>query len=71
MAESETEDEILARIETALQKIAAAGTAGRPAGAIDRATVARSLDMMIDRLRGALEPPPHAEMPPASDPGTE
>ena len=66
MPDSETEDEILARIETALQKIAAVGKPAPAAaeGGIDRAALTRALDTMIGRLRGGLEPPGQ-ETPPA------
>lgn len=71
MPESESEDEILDRIETALKKIADLAHAARPvirsappavrdaavAGReIDRDVLAKSLDMLIARLRHGLEP---------------
>ena len=61
MPESESEDEILDRIETALRKISAIAQAPKPASAkdtgreIDRAALAKSLDMLISRLRGGLD----------------
>jgi hypothetical protein len=57
MPDSETEEQTLERIEAALRKIAAIAQAPKPAagGAIDRAALARSLDMMINRLRSGLE----------------
>jgi hypothetical protein len=61
MPESETEDEILDRIETALRKISAIAQAPKSTQAkdggreIDRAVLAKSLDMLISRLRGGLE----------------
>jgi hypothetical protein len=68
MPESESEDEILDRIETALKKIAAIArtpkaapgreSAGRE---IDRAALAKSLDMLISRLRAGLESPKSAD----------
>jgi hypothetical protein len=61
MAESESEDEILERIEVALRKIAALAHAPKPAAPvgreIDRAALAKSLDMLINRLRAGLEAP--------------
>ena len=57
MTDSETEDESLARIETALQKIAAVGKPATAAGGVDRAALTRALDVMIGRLRAALDPP--------------
>ena len=56
MTDSETEEEILARIEAALQRIAAAGKPV-PVTGVDKAMLVKSLDTMIDRLRGGLEPP--------------
>ena len=59
MTESETEDEILARIETALQKIATVGKP-RPApeqNGLNRERAAAALDAIISRLHEALEPP--------------
>lgn len=56
MPESETEDEILDRIETALRKIASAAQAPRPlARDLDRVALSRSLDMLISRLRAGLD----------------
>jgi hypothetical protein len=57
MPDSETEEQTLNRIEAALRKIAAIAQAPKPAGggAIDRVALARSLDMMIARLRHGLE----------------
>jgi hypothetical protein len=57
MPESESEDEILNRIETALRKIATIAQAPKPASGreIDREALAKSLDMMISRLRAGLE----------------
>ena len=54
-SESETEDEIIARIEAALQKIAAAGKRA-PRDGIDGPAVARALDTVIGRLQAVLEP---------------
>jgi hypothetical protein len=55
MTDSETEDEILLRIETALRKI---GTLARPARPdIDRSALLTSLDMIITRLRNGLDQP--------------
>ncbi len=58
MPESESEDEILDRIDTALRKIAAHAQAPKlPSGReIDRAALAKSLDMLILRLRAGLDP---------------
>jgi hypothetical protein len=53
MPESETEHQILDRIETALRKIANATETPKPV--LNRAALARSLDMMITRLRHGLE----------------
>lgn len=69
MSESESEDEILDRIEAALRKIAGhAGAASQPAGedAFDRAAVTEKLDDIIAKLRGALEgaAPRHVESAP-------
>lgn len=55
MPESETEDEILARIETALQKIAANGKPARRGNA-DGGEAVRALDKVISRLKSGLEP---------------
>ena len=56
MSESESEDEILDRIEAALRKIA--GVSGpRLAGeGVDPAALAARLDRIIARLREGLEP---------------
>jgi hypothetical protein len=66
MPESESEDEILDRIEIALRKIAAVAQAPKPANGreIDRAALAKSLDMLISRLRSGLEPPKSADQTP-------
>jgi len=63
MPESESEDEILDRIEVALRKIATIAQAPKPAigREIDRAALAKSLDMLISRLRAGLEPPKSAD----------
>jgi hypothetical protein len=63
MSESESEDEILDRIEVALRKIAGAVQAPKPVGGreIDRAALAKALDMLILRLRAGLEQPKRAE----------
>ncbi len=59
MSESESEDEILDRIEAALRKIA---SLSKPAGgeALDRAVLAEGLDQVITRLRATFDevPPP-------------
>jgi hypothetical protein len=62
MTESESEDETIERLETALRRIAGA-TSGQhrpiPAAAgqdMDREALARSLDMLIARLRAGLKP---------------
>ncbi|WP_297366767.1 hypothetical protein [Acidocella sp.] len=72
MSESESEDEILARIETALRRIAQAGVSV-PVGAeprvsagddaLDRELLREALDEVIGKLRAGLEigPPPKAE----------
>ncbi|MDD2795596.1 hypothetical protein [Acidocella sp.] len=59
MPESESEDEILERIEIALRKIAGlAQPAKPPAGPeFDREAVARSLDTVIEHLRAGLDTP--------------
>jgi len=63
MTESETEAETLERLEAALRKIAGAvpkpkaASGGAAAGGIDRAALVQSLDLLISRLRGGLEPP--------------
>jgi hypothetical protein len=66
MPESESEDDILDRIEVALRKIATIAQAPRPVSGpeIDRAALAKSLDMLISRLRNGLEPLHTAEQPP-------
>jgi hypothetical protein len=58
MPESESEDEILDRIEVALRRIAGAVQSGKPASKrdIDREALAHSLDMLVARLRAGLEP---------------
>jgi hypothetical protein len=60
MTESETEAEILERLEVALRRIAGAAHAPRrPAAAgpaIDRDALTASLDMLIARLRAGLRP---------------
>jgi hypothetical protein len=69
MPESESEDEILVRIETALMKISHLAHAPRATapivatedGRIDRAALVHSLDLLIARLRAGLEP--HAPAP--------
>ncbi len=66
MSETESEDEILNRIETALRKISAIAQAPKPASGagareIDRSALAKSLDMLILRLRAGLEPPKSAD----------
>lgn|GEM_PF-3469892 len=59
MPESESEDEILDRIEIALLKIAARAQAPRLAagGELDPAALAASLDSLIESLRVGLELP--------------
>ncbi len=61
MPESESEDEILDRIEEALRKIASATQVGKPSpaegDALDREALAETLDKVIARLRGGLNPP--------------
>ncbi len=67
MTESETEDEILARIETALQKIGAVGkpkptssapnSSGQVQDGLNRDRAMAALDAIIGRLREGLEPP--------------
>jgi hypothetical protein len=58
MPESESEDDILDRIEVALRKIASIAQAPKQAAGreIDREALAQSLDMLIARLRAGLEP---------------
>lgn len=58
MPKSKSEDEILDRIEVALRRIAGAVQSAKPAARreIDREALARSLDMLIARLRAGLEP---------------
>ena len=58
MPEFESEDEILDRIEVALRRIAGAVQTPKPGAGreIDRDALARSLDMLITRLRAGLEP---------------
>ena len=72
MSESESEDEILDRIEAALRKIAGhSGTAPRPEGGdtLDRAALMEKLDGIIARLRDGLggAPRPVADDAPARD----
>ena len=57
MSESESEDEILDRIEAALRKIAGVpGPARLGEGEVlDRAALAEKLDMVIARLRDGLQ----------------
>jgi hypothetical protein len=69
MSESETEDEILVRIESALLKISHLAHAPRghaapvaEDGRIDGAALAHSLDLLIARLRAGLAP--HSAPPP-------
>ncbi len=61
MSESESEDEILDRIEEALRKIAGAAQGGKSSPAkgdtFDREALAATLDKVIARLRGGLNPP--------------
>ncbi|HQT46604.1 MAG TPA: hypothetical protein PLY97_05210 [Acidocella sp.] len=59
MPESESEDEILNRIEIALRKIASAtqGNALAPGQGIDREALAGTLDVLIERLRSELDLP--------------
>jgi hypothetical protein len=59
MTESETEAETLERLEGALRRIAQLASRPRRANGpeIDRAALARSLDLLIARLRTGLEPP--------------
>jgi hypothetical protein len=63
MPESESEDEILDRIEIALRKIATIAQAPKPAVGreIDKVALAKSLDMLISRLRAGLEPAKSAD----------
>jgi hypothetical protein len=69
MPESESEEEILVRIEAALMKISTIAHAPRALapvgptddGRIDRAALVHSLDLLIARLRSGLEP--HAPAP--------
>jgi hypothetical protein len=60
MTESETEAEILERLETALRRIATATAAPRraaiAAAGVDRDALAHSLDTLITRLRTGLKP---------------
>jgi len=62
MSESESEDEILDRIEAALRKIASAPAAARPAegDASGREILAEKLDDIITRLRDGLGTPVRA-----------
>ena len=59
MPESESEDEILERIEIALRKIAALAKPPKPAAGQepDREALARSLDTVIEHLRAGLDAP--------------
>lgn len=59
MPESESEDEILNRIEVALRKIAGATQGGAlvPGQGIDREALAGTLDVLIERLRTELDLP--------------
>ncbi len=60
MPESESEDEILERIEIALRKIAALAKPAKPAAQaepLDREALAHSLDAVIEHLRAGLEEP--------------
>jgi len=61
MSESESEDEILDRIEEALRKIAGAARGGKSSPgegrAPDREALAATLDKVIARLRDGLNPP--------------
>ncbi|MGE4482397.1 hypothetical protein [Acidocella sp.] len=61
MSESESEDEILDRIEEALRKIAGAAQGGKTVPAseagLDREALAATLDKLIARLRAGLESP--------------
>jgi hypothetical protein len=68
MSESESEEEILVRIEAALMKISTIAHAPRATaplraddGRFDRAALVHSLDLLIARLRAGLEP--HAPAP--------
>jgi hypothetical protein len=65
MSESESEDEILDRIESALRKIASLSQLPRAEAeaesSFDRAALAASLDGIIARLREGLEPPESGE----------
>ena len=68
MSESESEDEILDRIEAALRRIAGVPVAPpRPESgeALDRAALTEKLDGIIARLRAGLENQP----PEPSEPG--
>ncbi len=60
MTESETEAEILERLEVALRRIATATAAPRRAAIatedFDRDALAQSLDTLITRLRAGLKP---------------
>lgn len=66
MSESESEDEILDRIEEALRKIAGAAQEGKSSPvkgeALDREALVSALDKVIARLRGEMTPPPTPEM---------
>jgi hypothetical protein len=64
MTESETEEQTIERLESALRRIAAASVPVRQAAAratapgheIDREALTHSLDMLIARLRSGLKP---------------
>jgi predicted transcriptional regulator len=60
MPESETEHQILDRIEAALRKIAVATETPRPV--LNRAALVQSLDMLIARLRAGLEQPKSGDL---------
>lgn len=64
MSESESEDEILDRIEAALRKIANAGAVRTGGGVPDRESLTARLDEIITRLRDGLE-----AAPPRPEPG--
>lgn len=61
MSESESEDEILDRIEEALRKIAGVTQGSKSSladgGMLDREQLMSALDKVIARLRGELSPP--------------
>ena len=74
MSESESEDEILDRIEAALRKIAAVAGAVAPAAqpvegdGLDRVALIEKLDGMITRLRDGLGALPAREAAPVPAP---